>query len=191
MGKKDIIYKSGLDEISKRGFFNTKVQDIVDNANVSVGTFYNYYKDKTDFLYFIFLNEYTKLHNSIKHIESTDESEIDKLINFFDLLINEISSNRNAFSILFSEKQYLPKILEAKDSIRLETIENSINFMLLTIVEEGQKKNLIKVSDPYLIIVLIQSFIYTLFLKNDTSNSVSLINEMKIFIMDSITINGG
>jgi len=44
----DKIIRSAIDLFSKGGYHNTQVMDVVRAANVSAGTFYNYFKDKRE-----------------------------------------------------------------------------------------------------------------------------------------------
>ncbi|WP_312700271.1 TetR/AcrR family transcriptional regulator [Sedimentibacter sp.] len=48
---KDKIYKTSIKLFMSRGFDNVSIQDIANSANISVGSFYNYYKSKLDVLY--------------------------------------------------------------------------------------------------------------------------------------------
>jgi len=44
----DKILRSAIDLFSRRGYHNTQVMDVVRAANISAGTFYNYFKDKRE-----------------------------------------------------------------------------------------------------------------------------------------------
>ena len=48
---KDKIYKISIKLFRSKGFDNVSIQDITKAADVSVGSFYNYYKSKNDILY--------------------------------------------------------------------------------------------------------------------------------------------
>ena len=50
MEKKELIRKYSIKVMAKEGYHNTKVQAIADEANISVGTIYNYFKNKKEIL---------------------------------------------------------------------------------------------------------------------------------------------
>ena len=60
------IKKAAVEVISKKGFFNTRMQDIADEAGLAVGTIYNYFSSKDEVLSYIFKNEMQRL--SLIHI---------------------------------------------------------------------------------------------------------------------------
>lgn len=194
MSKRDIIYKAGIDEISKRGFFNTRVSDIVAAANLSTGTFYNYFHDKNDFLYSIFLDITTRLHNELKSISSLDESEIEKISLYIDVLLKEVSINTSTYRVYISEKNYLIKILDDEKLNVLNQINSQIDSLLTNIILAGQKKMLIKETDPNLIIVMIHSLGITVLLERDLDLDCNIESdskiEMKQFILDAIKSKG-
>jgi len=52
--KKEQIRDAAVDVISENGFYNTRMQDIADEAGLAVGTIYNYFSNKDDVLEYIF-----------------------------------------------------------------------------------------------------------------------------------------
>lgn len=47
---KNLIYNIAIELIEKKGYSNITIQEICQQSNVSVGTFYHYYKSKSDIL---------------------------------------------------------------------------------------------------------------------------------------------
>ena len=48
--RKDRIFSAAVELFNKQGFTNTSMQDIADQANLAVGTLYNYFPSKNDLL---------------------------------------------------------------------------------------------------------------------------------------------
>lgn len=188
MSKRDIIYKAGVDEISKRGFFNTRVQDIVDAANLSIGTFYNYFEDKNHFLFSIYIDMETRFYNNLKSISYLSISEVDKVLQFFEGLLKEVLINKNAFKVYLSERFYLSKILDDEKLNVLDKLTNQIKTLFTSIILEGQKKKLIKDTDPSFVIIMIQSLIRSTLLENNYGTRPITTDEMKKFILDAIKL---
>ncbi|WP_354680826.1 TetR/AcrR family transcriptional regulator [Listeria monocytogenes] len=62
--KKQRIIKSAKEVFQKQGYLKTSVQDMVDAAGISKGTFYNYFTSKEELAIVIFKQEYSVLHRS-------------------------------------------------------------------------------------------------------------------------------
>ena len=60
MNKKELIRKHSIKVMAKEGYHNTKVQTIAQEANISVGTIYNYFKNKKEILEYIFQVEHDR-----------------------------------------------------------------------------------------------------------------------------------
>ena len=82
---KNKIYKIAIELMEKNGYENIKIEDICKKAKVSVGSFYNYFKSKSDILNEIFkrADNYfeSEVIDNLKSINS-----LDKIIEFFTLL---------------------------------------------------------------------------------------------------------
>ncbi|KPU43547.1 DNA-binding transcriptional regulator EnvR [Oxobacter pfennigii] len=63
--KKDIIYKCGKEIFEKKGFKDTNVAEIMKQAGMATGTFYNYYASKDKLFMEIYNDENVKLKSSI------------------------------------------------------------------------------------------------------------------------------
>jgi len=82
--KKDLIIKVGFDLICQNGYNNTNTKDIAENAHVSIGIVYQYFKDKHD-IFIEGLKQYSdNIFYPIKNINITKnnlEKDIENLIN--------------------------------------------------------------------------------------------------------------
>lgn len=192
MSKRDIIFKAGVDEISTRGFFNTRVSDIVNAANLSIGTFYNYFDDKNDFLFSIYLDIGTRLYNELKDISYMKVSELDKVIMYFEALFKESSINTNLVKVCIAEKHYLCKILDEEKLNILYTINYNIDILLETIILDGIRKKIIKEIEPNIIIVMIESLIKAELFQDESrekeKDTTLSVEEKKLFILDAIKL---
>lgn len=64
-GKKDIIYNCGKEIFEKKGFKDTNVAEIMKQAGMATGTFYNYYASKDKLFMEIYNDENTRLKSRI------------------------------------------------------------------------------------------------------------------------------
>lgn len=80
----DLIYRTAIEMMEKQGFQNIKVEEICKAAGVSIGSFYNCFKSKSDILNEVFrqIDEYFLNTVSDKLKEGTS---IDRIIRYFEI----------------------------------------------------------------------------------------------------------
>lgn len=100
---KDKIIEVAKELFSQKGFYETRVSDIVSKADVAQGTFYIYFKSKED----LFLELIKKLHHqliqklsSYKNSNQDFETTIKALIEDF---LTEVYKNREIAQIFFGQ----------------------------------------------------------------------------------------
>ena len=84
---KNKIYDVAVELMEKNGYENIKIEDVCKKAKVSVGSFYNYFKSKSDILSEIFnrADNYFEIEviDNLKSINS-----LDKIVEFFTYYAN-------------------------------------------------------------------------------------------------------
>lgn len=99
--KRELLINSAVDVFSEKGYWNTKISDIVSKAGVAQGTFYLYFKNKEQ----LFKDMLLELHNSsveeIKVITNQRyKNSLDRLI---DLLINKFYTRKKIIKVFIYE----------------------------------------------------------------------------------------
>ena len=170
--KKELIRKAAIKVISRDGFYNTKTSKIAEEADVAVGTIYNYFASKNEILEYIFEVEFEKRINYLKEMENKDYHIDKKLSLFVNHHFKEVRENLNTAQILVREKEFpkdsefssilnyldeLPSLLEQmldkavqKDEIECENTAVTASFIfggLQGIVEKALRTNKLKVLD--------------------------------------------
>lgn len=99
------IIRSATELFSRRGYHNTQIMDVVRAANVSAGTFYNYFKDKRELFESITSDNFEALRVYIRNIRrpvniwNRREQEA-KLRETFDALFDYAGQNPELIYIL-------------------------------------------------------------------------------------------
>jgi AcrR family transcriptional regulator len=80
----DLIYKTAIEMMEKKGFQNIKVDEICKVAGVSIGSFYNCFKSKNDILNEVFrhIDQYFQYSAADKLKEG---NAIDRIIRYFEI----------------------------------------------------------------------------------------------------------
>ncbi|MEJ6949539.1 TetR/AcrR family transcriptional regulator [Natronospora cellulosivora (SeqCode)] len=101
--KKDQIRKAAIRVISKVGFYNCTTDRIAQEAGVSVGTIYNYFKDKENILSYIFEVEQKKLHIYFRKLNKKNIVVPEKIKYLIKEYFDFIYKHRDLFQILNDE----------------------------------------------------------------------------------------
>lgn len=158
--KESRLLNSGFKLFTHKGFKETSIQEIVDDAKVAKGTFYTYFKDKFEIRNVLIARKSNKLFNdAIKALQKTDIKKLDDQVIFIvDYIIDVL--NKNQILLQFIAKNlswgiYTKTINELYQNT--ETEESSIYQLFLNGIEEQH----IKIDNPevtlYMIIELVSS----------------------------------
>lgn len=117
---KKTIYKAAMQLMNKKGFGNTTIAEISRKANVSVGTFYLYYKSKEDIFFELYHKADVYFKNDVAG-QLAGKNPLDQIIIFFtcyarynrDQGVDAISQLYNTKNKLFISKgRYMHILLE-------------------------------------------------------------------------------
>ena len=152
--RKDILYK-GLELFVKRGYKNTKITDIADELNISVGLLFHYYKSKEELYY-----ELVKLgvEGTNKPIQKDMGSPLDYFKSFINDIFNAIKYDINVarMFVLMPEAQKIG----TPDNVRELALKVNIIESFVPIIIKGQENKTIKEGNP---LVLSNAFFRSMF----------------------------
>ena len=126
--KEERLLNVGFKLFTEKGFKDTSIQDIVDNADVAKGTFYLYFKDKYDIRNQIVQEISSELFdNAMKELKKHNEIThfADSLIFIIDHVINALVANPTILTLMNKDlslgvySQELTKILKETDTLSL------------------------------------------------------------------------
>ena len=158
--KETRLLNSGFKLFTHKGFKETSIQEIVDDAKVAKGTFYTYFKDKFELRNVLIARKSNKLFNdAFKALQKTNINQLDDQVIFIiDYIIDVL--NKNQILLQFIAKNlswgiYTKTINELYQNTEAE--ESSIYQLFLN----GIKEQNIKIDNPevtlYMIIELVSS----------------------------------
>lgn len=183
--KESRLLNSGFKLFTHKGFKETSIQEIVDDAKVAKGTFYTYFKDKFELRNVLIARKSNKLFNdAYKALQKTEITKLDDQVIFIiDYIIDVL--NKNQILLQFIAKNlswgiYTKAINEIYQSTEAE--ETSIYQLFLN----GIKEQNIKMENPevtlYMIIELVSSTCFNSILYKEPLP----INEFKPYLYQEI-----
>lgn len=138
--KKELIREAALKVIAREGFYNTKTSKIAEEAEVAVGTIYNYFESKDEILEYIFEVEFEKRIEMLKKMKKKESTIFEKLSLFMKSHFDEVKNNLDTAQILVREKEF-PK---SGDFSAILNYLNEIPILLEEMLEEAMSKGEIK-----------------------------------------------
>ena len=150
----DILYK-GLELFVNRGYKNTKITDIADELNISVGLLFHYYKSKEELYY-----ELVKL--GVEGTNKPIQKEMVSPLEYFESFVNDIFTaikndiNVARMFVLMPEAQKIG----TPDNVRTLALKVNIIEAFIPIIIKGQENKTIKEGNP---LVLSNAFFRSIF----------------------------
>lgn len=131
---RDKLLKAAYELFAEKGYYNTNTKEIVKKAGISVGNFYNYYKDKAD-IYMALTSmhleySYSRIICLFQELEKLSKSQAQKYISMYihEQLNRAVSSERffDDSKVLEKENKELSLIIRDSEQNIMKVIENSL-----------------------------------------------------------------
>ncbi|WP_078381591.1 TetR/AcrR family transcriptional regulator [Sutcliffiella halmapala] len=186
--KKDKLIHAAKKEFSRVPLFEASISNIIKEAGIPRGSFYQYFQDKED-VYFYLLKEYSTQDNElfISILKEQDGELFNTFIEFFQLMIKKFQNkeNRNFFRNAFLNMNYkventLSQIVsEERFNHHFLEVIRLINFEKLNIADEQEVFHLIKIIMAVTLQNLIQVFAKEIPFDESLKNYTLEINMLK------------
>ncbi|SEQ76626.1 TetR/AcrR family transcriptional regulator [Piscibacillus halophilus] len=122
--KKKRIIKGSIELFAHKGFHATSVQEIVDQANVAKGSFYNYFESKEDLIVSIYDYYYVTILERMKEAQKEQDPR-QSLIKQFEIYFNFIIENKPLIVMLLRDQVPLGQNAE---SFIIQTRQQNFNW---------------------------------------------------------------
>lgn len=142
--KNQIIQEAAIDVISRKGYFQTSVQEIAEEAGVSAGTIYNYFEDKQDILLEIFTSEFEDRKRFYKELSDGNLSLFEQIRRILNRHFSKMAEHEQLMAVIIQERFKPGSRLGRKLNERYEEIVLEI----AELVEEALEGDQIRECDP-------------------------------------------
>jgi AcrR family transcriptional regulator len=155
--KRKAILKAAADVFSQKGYIETSIKDITNEASISVGSFYSYFNNKEEILIQIF-DEISNM--SMKAASESSKAIKDNVIEqFTSSMTNAIciyAKNKEFAKILFVKSMGINELFEKK---RSEILDRTAVYLKL-LLEHLNKKHLCVIDNIEITSVLLTHSIF-------------------------------
>jgi AcrR family transcriptional regulator len=126
---KEKIVQAALTTFSKYGYDKTRMDDIAENAKISKGTLYLYFKSKEKLFYVISENSTKELKEQISKLFSKKEDLVSDAEKFYDQYRNLIHDSEKVFFEMIAESSRNLKLRRALYEHRIKVYDIVINYL--------------------------------------------------------------
>jgi TetR/AcrR family fatty acid metabolism transcriptional regulator len=164
--KKELIRESAIKIFANEGYYNATVKMIAQEADIAVGTIYNYFANKREILNYIFKVEFGKRIGLLNELRGQGKSLKEILTCFLKNHFSWLKDNSDTTTVLLQESR-LPRkhSLEAVNSFM-----NELPDLFAELLDEAQNTGEIRDVDSSLIANAIFHAIRGVALKVETSD---------------------
>lgn len=170
METKEKLLNSAKKLFSERGYYETRVSDIVADAGLSQGTFYLYFKSKEDIFKELVKNMSQKILKLLKEYASKED-------NVEDIIKN---STLDFFKIMYEEKPiayiFLFQLVATNEEFRKLYFEKNkkVRELLRIIVEKGVKSGVFSYKNTENIVNIFMGYVRIVYLEYLLKDNVDL-----------------
>src|SRR5690554_569768 len=134
---KELIRKAAVEVISEQGFHKCNTDKIAEAAGVSVGTIYNYFRNKEDVLCYIFEVEHKNLKEFFDYLNQKEIKTPEKIRLFLEKYFKRIREDWDLSKLLHDESNRLAQGLSREIKDYLILIHGGLSNLLEEGIEEG------------------------------------------------------
>lgn len=138
---KEKIRIAAINVMSERGFHLTTTDEIAKEAGCSVGSIYNYFRNKDDILSYIFQVERESIEDIFRELESQTLNVPETIKRFMEIYYDRIISNEKVGKIIFDESNRFTQGLSSEVLDWLMLINEFFVEMLTRGIKEGSVRS--------------------------------------------------
>ena len=141
-GEKEKIVQAAVTTFSKYGYDKTRMDDIAENAKLSKGTLYLYFKSKEELFYAISENSIKELKEQLYKLFSKKKDLVSDAERFYDQYRNLIHDIEKVSFEMIAESSHNLKLRRALYEHRIKVYDIVINCLNYQIEKGFFKKNI-------------------------------------------------
>ena len=145
--KQDLIRQAAIRTFSRKGFYNTRAEEIAREAGIAVGTIYNYFASKEEILLSIFKTEFAQRMQVFRNLLASDLPIPDKIRQILENHFSRLSEHGDLAQLLVQER-FNPG---AGFRTKLLDLYREMIGRIEELIQEGIKKGWVRECHPRII----------------------------------------
>lgn len=189
--KKEQIRQAAITIFAQLGYHEANTDKIAAEAEVAVGTIYNYFKNKEDILDYIFQVEYEKREDFFKELMLKDYHAAEKIKAILEMHFIRVSKNPDLIKIILEEMRFSRGCYP-----RHHKKKKGMQKFLEEIIEQGKAEEKIKDCNSEIVALvlfgsieaLMREYIYELEEKGHSNLLSDAVNELSVILWDGLAV---
>ncbi|MFW6269897.1 MAG: TetR/AcrR family transcriptional regulator [Bacillota bacterium] len=140
VSKKELIYDAAVQVIAENGYYNTSISQIASQADIAVGTIYNYFDCKEEILEYIFSVELKKRIRFLDKLKEKDLSFWEKITLFLENHFSELEKNNALSKILVREKDFPHSKRPGAITEYMFKVQGELEHLIEEAIQKGEIK---------------------------------------------------
>lgn len=145
--KKALIREAATRVISRKGYFQTRPKDVAEEADISVGTIYNYFESKEEILVDIFSKEFSDRKEFYQELSETNLPLIEQIKKILKRHFSRLSNHKELMRVIIQER-FKPG---SKLGRKLNRSYSEVIYYIEQLIEEALEKEQIRPCNPKII----------------------------------------
>jgi len=145
--KQDLIRQAAVRLFSRKGFYNTRAEEIAREAGIAVGTIYNYFASKEEILLSIFKTEFEDRLLRFQQLLKSDLPIAEKIRRILDEHFSQLKEHTDMAQLMMQE-QFNPG---KEFRTRLMDLYREMIGRIEELIQEGMEKNWVRQCHPKII----------------------------------------
>ena len=180
--KKQRIKDAAIKLMPEKGYHSTSSNEIAKAADVSIGTFYSYFKDKKE----LYIELVADIYNIV--LEPVDFSSLPEDMSIEDTVYMYISYIFKGHSVMIEFQREIASLSEQSDEFREIEMEHKKEVSAMLIHMLGDYKDQIKVKDlktaSYIILTMVEAVVHDTMFHNKGKNKKAVTQELTAMIVN-------
>jgi len=145
--KQDLIREAAIRVFARKGFYNSRAEEIAREAGIAVGTIYNYFAGKEDILLEIFKTEFEQQMEGFRDLLASDLPIPQKIRQILENHFSRLSKHGDLAQLLMQERFNPGEGFRAK----LLDLYRGMISRIEELIREGIDKNWVRECHPRII----------------------------------------
>jgi len=140
LDKRTRILRSAVKVFAQKGFYNSKVSEIAQNANVADGTIYLYFKNKDEILISIFEEELGKFISEVQRELDAEATIVSKIEKYIHAHLRFVKKNPKLAQVFQLELRQSNRFIKEYTGSKLKEYLNLVG----NLIQEGQRQGVLR-----------------------------------------------
>jgi AcrR family transcriptional regulator len=172
------ICRAAVELFSEKGYHGTSIRDIAKKSRISIGSLYDYIRNKEDILYLLAQDFYTQLRREVIKVLEGERDVIKRLEGTLETMLQVVDRFQEYTLFTYRESKYLKK----EDLIAVLEQEAFFTETFTKIIQEGIEQGLFETEEPEIVANMLTTLTHSWALKRYSLKRYSFYSFRKVFL---------